>query len=221
MARIVVIGGIESTYVNAELLHDMGEEIVLFTTRGRESPGWQGVDLIDESKFRFSSKVPRIVVHSHINDYIAQIREARPDFIYSLGWQQVYSQEILGICPVVGIHESLLPVGAGAVPIANAILHGLPRTGVSLFWLDGGIDTGPLIGQLQGLLDPRTANATELYREAMDLERDLLKMFVPAINKGTAPRIPQDFAKRTCYPKVDWSRWPDSVVRRTRVYPYA
>lgn len=221
MARVIVIGGIESTYANAQVLSELGEEIVLFITRGKDSPGWEGVDLIDEAKFPFAKKVPRLVVNSHINEYVPQMREAKPDVIYSLGWQQVYSKELLGICPVIGIHESLLPQGAGAVPIANAILHGFPRTGVSLFWLDGGVDTGPLIGQLQGLLDPRQANATALYQEAMELERDLLRMFVPQINKGTAPSIPQDFSKRTCYTKVDWSDWPDSVVRRARVYPYA
>lgn len=221
MARIIIIGGIESTYTNSQVLHELGEEIVLFMTRGQSSPGWEGVDMIDESKFSFANEVPRVVVDSHINEYIHQMQEAKPDFIYSLGWQQIYSKELLAICPMVGIHESLLPAGAGSVPIANAILHGLPRTGVSLFWLDGGIDTGPLIGQLQGLLDPREANATELYKEAMQLECDLLKMFVPQINKGTAPRIPQDLSKRTCYPKISWSKWPESIVKRARVYPYA
>ncbi len=220
MARVIVIGGIESTYANAQVLHDLGEQIVLFTTRGEKSPGWEGVGMIDESRFPFAAQVPRVVVNTHINDHVAQMRELRPDFIYSFGWQQMYSKALLGICPVIGIHESLLPEGAGAVPIANAILHGKPRTGISLFWLDGGMDTGPLIGQLQGLLDPREANATQLYAEAMELERDILRMFVPQINRGTAPRMPQDFSKRTVYEKVDWARWPQSVVARARVYPY-
>jgi methionyl-tRNA formyltransferase len=221
MARVVVIGGIESTYANAQVLHDLGEEIVMFFTRGESSPGWEGVAMIDESRFPFASRVPHHVVDSTINDHIALIRELRPDFIYSLGWQQMYKKELLSICPVIGIHESLLPEGAGAVPIANAMLHARPCTGVTLFELDGGVDTGPIIGQLCGLLDPRTATATELYREAMQLEKWLLEMFVPHLNRGTAPRISQDLSKRTVYRKVDWSAWPEEAVRRARTYPYA
>jgi methionyl-tRNA formyltransferase len=133
----------------------------------------------------------------------------------------MYSRNLLNVSKVVGIHESLLPEGAGAVPIANAILHGVRRTGCTLFWLDGGSDTGDIIGQLRGLLDPQTANATELYREAMRLGADLLRMFVPHINAGTAPAIHQDASRRTVYRKVSWDQWPRELVQRARVYPYA
>jgi len=221
MARIILIGGIESTYRNAQRLHELGEEIVMFYTRGPQSPGWEGVDTIDESLFPFASIVPRTIVNGHINDHIAEMKCLKPDVIYSLGWQQVYSRDLLKITKVIGIHESLLPQGAGAVPIANAILHGLPRTGCTLFWLDNGVDTGAIIGQLAGQLDPRVANATQLYQESMQLSADLLNMFVPHINDGSAPSISQDSSKRTVYRKVSWDDWSDELVSRARVYPYA
>src|SRR5688572_3390343 len=108
MARIVVIGGIESTYANAQTLHELGEEIVLFVTRGEQSKGWEGVQMVDEAKFPFASKVPKLVVQRHINDHIEQIRALKPDFIYSLGWQQMFKRDLFEICPIIGIHESLL-----------------------------------------------------------------------------------------------------------------
>jgi methionyl-tRNA formyltransferase len=221
MARIIVIGGIESTYANAQVLHGLGEDIVMFYTRGPHSPGWEGVDMVDESRFPFAAQVPRTMVDGHIRDRVHEMRAMAPDFIYSLGWQQMYSKQMLAICPVVGIHESLLPRGAGAVPIANAILHDEEVTGITLFWLDGGIDTGNIIGQLKGTHSPRTANATELYSEAMDLGGEILRTFVPYINRGMAPSISQDVSRRVAYPKVDWSCWPEDKVRRARVYPYA
>lgn len=221
MARIIVIGGIESTYANAQVLHELGEDIVMFYTRGPHSPGWEGVDMVDESRFPFAARLPRTMVDGHIRDHIHEMRAMAPDFIYSLGWQQMYSKEMLGLCPVVGIHESLLPRGAGAVPIANAILHDEEVTGITLFWLDGGVDTGNIIGQLKGTLSPRIADATKLYSEAMDLGGEILRMFVPHINRSTAPSISQDVSRRVVYPKVDWSCWPEEKVRRARVYPYA
>ena len=220
MAKIIVIGGIESTYANAQVLHDLGEEIVMFYTRGPSSPGWAGVDMVDESRFPFASQVPRTQVNGQIRDHFDEMKALAPDFIYSLGWQQMYSSEILDLCPVIGIHESLLPRGAGAVPIANAILHDEEETGVTLFWLDDGVDTGNIIAQLKGLHSPQSSNSTTLYSEAVELEAAILQMFVPHINRGTAPSINQDMSKRIAYGKINWSRWSEGKVQRARVYPY-
>lgn len=221
MARIIIVGGIESTYTNAQVLHDLGEEIAMFYTRGPDSPGWKGVQAVDESRFPFASKVPRTQVNGRIRDHVDEMSALKPDFIYSLGWQQMYSKEMLDLCPIVGIHESLLPRGAGAVPIANAILHDEEATGITLFWIDGGVDTGNIIGQLKGKHSPRSADATVLYREAMELGAEILRMFVPHINGARAPSIPQDMSKRIAYGKIDWSRWPEETVQRAKVYPYA
>jgi methionyl-tRNA formyltransferase len=178
------------------------------------------VDLINENRFPFASQVPCTQVNGQIRDHIDEMKALEADFIYSLGWQQIYSSEMLELCPVIGIHESLLPRGAGAVPIANAILHDEEETGVTLFWLDRGIDTGNIIGQLKGLHSPRSADSTTLYREAMELEASILQMFVPHINKGAAPSIIQDMSKRITYGKVNWSHWPDDKIHRAKVYPY-
>lgn len=221
MARVIVIGGIESTYHHVQTLHEMGEDIVMFYTRGPASPGWQGVKLIDETQFACIDQIPLTRVNGHINAHFADMQALKPDVIYSLGWQQIYSPQLLSLCKVVGIHESLLPHGAGAVPIANAILHGNHQTGATLFWLDVGTDTGPMIGQLKSRLDPRVSNATELYQDAIKIGATLLRMYVPHINAGTAPAIAQDLSKRLAYHKVNWSDWPQDLVQRARVYPYA
>lgn len=219
--RAIIIGGIESTYTNAQVLFELGVEILRFYTRGEASPGWDGVAMIDESRFSFSGQVPKTVVSGNINAHAEEMRNLAPDFIFSFGWQQLYGPSILSICPVIGIHESLLPEGAGAVPIANAILHDCTETGITLFELDGGMDTGPIIAQLRGQLSPRTATATELYQDAMVLGRKLLTMYIPLLESGEAPRISQNTDKRSVYGKIDWSKWPNEKVNRARTYPYA
>lgn len=220
MARIIIIGGIESTYRNAQVLHDLGEEIVMFFTRDEETPGWDGVDMVDDSQFDFVDKIPTTRVKENINDYVEVMRSLNPDFIYSLGWQQLYKSELLSVAPFIGIHESLLPRGAGPVPIANAILHQESETGCTLFWLDGGMDTGPIIGQLKNLENPMESNSTEIYEECFEISKNLLEMYVPHINKGSAPNIAQDISKRTEGTLINWDDWPDQLVSRARVYPY-
>ncbi len=220
MARIIIIGGIESTFNNAETLYNLGEEIVMFYTRGKNSPGWEGVDLIDTMQYPFYKKVPVTEINGNINDHINEMQSLQPDVIYSLGWQQIFSPAMFEICSIVGIHESLLPKGAGAVPIANAILHDEPVTGITLFYLDGGIDTGDIILQLKGQLDPRKVTATDLYKEAMELEMQALREMASRINIGTAPRTPQNINQRTVYKKINWQDWAEEKVSRARTYPY-
>lgn len=220
MSRIIIIGGIESTYKNAQILYEIGEEICMFYTRGEKSTGWECVDLIDESRFPFVSQVSKTVVQGNINEYIEEMEKIKPDYILSLGWQQIYKKRMFEICPIIGIHESLLPDGAGAVPIANAILHDKPKTGVTLFELDEGMDTGHIIGQFVGKLDPRKVTATELYNEAMVLEEKLIRIFIPLLRENIACRIPQDFTKRTVYGKINWDEWPMEKVKRAKTYPY-
>ncbi len=220
MSKIIIIGGIESTYKNAQLLHELGEQICMFYTRGENSPGWEGVGLVDESKFPFAAQVSKTIVHGNINEHISEMIKMKPDYIWSLGWQQMYKNRMFEICPIIGIHESLLPEGAGAVPIANALLYDRPATGVTLFELDQGMDTGPIIGQLKGNLDPRKVTSTDLYEEAMDLEEKLIRIFVPLLRENIAPRIPQDMTKRKVYGKINWNDWPVDKVKRARTYPY-
>ncbi len=220
MSKIIIIGGIESTYRNAQVLFEQGEEISMFFTRGSNSPGWEGVDLVNESQFPFIQKVPKTIVNGNINEHVDLIYDLKPNYIWSLGWQQVFKEKLLSICPVLGIHESLLPEGAGPVPIANTILHDQFQTGITLFQLDKGVDTGQIIWQLRGLLDPRKTTSTELYNQAMLLSEDLIKVVLPFLNNNSAPRIAQSMELRTLYKKIDWDEWSEEKVSRAKTYPY-
>ena len=86
--------------------------------------------------------------------------------------------------------------------------------------LDKGVDTGNIIDQLKGLHSPRSSDATQIYHESIELGAKILRMFVPHMNKGSAPSIAQDMSKRIVYNKVDWSHWPEDKVKRAKVYPY-
>ncbi len=193
----------------------------MFYTRGPSSPGWEGVDLIDKSQYKFANKVPVIEVNGNINDFYQEIKSLNPDFIYCLSWQQLFNADLLNLYPLIGLHESLLPKGAGWVPIVNAILNDCHETGITLSWLDQGIDTGPIIAQVKCQLDPRQVTATELYLEMIELEQELLTMMVPLINQRVAPAIQQNPNARTTYQKINWDDWSTAKVARARTYPYA
>jgi methionyl-tRNA formyltransferase len=89
------------------------------------------------------------------------------DWLFVIGWSQVVRPPLLRTPRrgVLGMHPTLLPQGRGRAAIPWAILKGLSATGVTLFQLDEGIDTGPIVAQHVIPLGPQTT-ATELYAAA-------------------------------------------------------
>lgn len=139
----------------------------------------------------------------HVNDagVIEAVKSARLDWLFIIGWSQIAGRELLSVPRkgVLGIHPTLLPQGRGRAAIPWAILKGLPKTGVTLFKLDEGVDTGPIVAQLEIPLSARTT-ATDLYREVELAHVALLRDAVPKLLDGSLPLIEQDNARATEWP---------------------
>ena len=69
------------------------------------------------------------------------------DWLFIIGWSQIAGPDLLAApkCGCIGMHPTLLPLGRGRAAIPWAILKGLPQTGVTMFKLDAGVDTGPIL----------------------------------------------------------------------------
>jgi methionyl-tRNA formyltransferase len=139
----------------------------------------------------------------HINspESVAAIREADLDWLFIIGWSQIASPEVLGASRqgALGIHPSLLPVGRGRAAIPWAILHRLPATGVTLFKLDAGVDTGPIAGQVAIPLDGATT-ATRLYAQVAEAHAHLMRETFPRLADGSLQLAVQDETKATLWP---------------------
>jgi methionyl-tRNA formyltransferase len=115
--------------------------------------------------FCADKRVP-LVKFRHINDpgVVSSIKRADIDWLFVIGWSQIVGPAVLAAPRrgVLGMHPTLLPEGRGRAAIPWAILKGLTKTGVSLFKMDEGVDTGPIAAQVEIPLSPRIT-ATELY----------------------------------------------------------
>jgi methionyl-tRNA formyltransferase len=80
---------------------------------------------------------------------IAALIGLRPDLAILADYGQIVPAELLDAVPhgMLNLHPSLLPRHRGATPIAAAILAGDVRTGVTLFRMDAGLDSGPIIAR--------------------------------------------------------------------------
>lgn len=100
-------------------------------------------------------------------------------------------------------HPSLLPRHRGASAINWAIMMGDTRTGITIFWVDKGIDTGPILLQKEVEIGPYETTGTLYFNTLFPMGVHAMVEAVELIKKGKAPRIPQDDSKATYEPPCD------------------
>ncbi|MFI5347382.1 MAG: methionyl-tRNA formyltransferase [Elusimicrobiota bacterium] len=88
-------------------------------------------------------------------------------------------------------HFSLLPKYRGAAPVQWALVRGEKVTGVSLFWLDEGMDTGPVQAMRETPVDP-DEDAGELLARLTALGVEMLDSELTALEAGKIVRRVQD-----------------------------
>ena len=79
----------------------------------------------------------------------ASIAGHRPDLLVLAGFMRILAPDVVRRFRIVNTHPSLLPSFPGAHPVRDALAAGVECTGVTLHWVDDGIDTGPVIAQLE------------------------------------------------------------------------
>lgn len=140
---------------------------------------------------------------ANINDAasVAAIRAAELDWLCIIGWSQIARAEVLAAPKrgCLGMHPTLLPEGRGRASVPWAILKGLPETGVTLFQLDDGVDSGPILAQERLALAP-DETATTLYARVDAAHRTLIRRVWPAFLRGEVTPRPQDDARATYWP---------------------
>jgi methionyl-tRNA formyltransferase len=130
------------------------------------------------------------------------IREAGLDWLFIIGWSQIARAEVLSTPSwgVIGMHPTLLPQGRGRAAIPWAILKGINRTGVTMFRLDEGVDTGPILAQVEIPLHDRI-DASELYTLVDRAHVALMREAFPKLARGELDAIPQDHSQATEWPR--------------------
>jgi methionyl-tRNA formyltransferase len=115
------------------------------------------------------------------------------DWLLIIGWSQIARKPILDAPALgtLGIHPTLLPEGRGRASIPWAILKGLKRTGVTLFKLDEGVDTGDIVDQ-EILPIASDETATSLYSRVQLSHETLIKRVWPQLVNNTLRLQEQD-----------------------------
>ena len=183
-----------------EAIYDVGGELKLaITLNDDQAVNKSGRVYIDQ--FCRENGIP-LVKSSHINnaECISAIKSHDIDWLFIIGWSQIANKELLNTpnkgC--IGIHPTLLPIGRGRAAIPWAIIKGLNKTGVTMFKLEEGVDTGDVIAQREIPLSNQS-NATWLYEEVNKAHVDIIKSSFHDIANGTAQLHKQDESRATIW----------------------
>ena len=130
-------------------------------------------------------------------DY-APIEEAKPDLIITCAYGQIIPESILNI-PTIGsfnVHASLLPRYRGGAPIHHALINGEEKTGVTIMYMDKGMDTGDIIEKEEYVIKD-TDNVGTLHEELSKIGSKLLIKVLPSIIDRTNYREKQNEEEAT------------------------
>ena len=110
-------------------------------------------------------------------------------------------------------HPSLLPKHRGPSSINWATINGDARTGLTIFWPDAGLDTGPILMQREVEIGPDDTVGSLYFNHLFPMGVDGLAESVALVQAGNAPRLPQDESLATyeswcgrAESQIDWSR---------------
>lgn len=162
------------------------------------------------------------------------VQEWNPDLIVVSGWYHIIRKEIREIPSkgIIGLHASLLPRYRGGAPLVWQLINGEAESGITLFYIDEGTDTGDIIGQKKIVVEKNDDIGT-LYEKVGEEGIELLKEHIPQIACNCAPKKKQiDIEKYNIYPqrkredgRIDWTKSSNDIYNfvraQTRPYPGA
>lgn len=116
------------------------------------------------------------LVESKDNFSESKLRDFKPDYILFYGWSWIIPDSLINDFKCVMLHPSPLPRYRGGSPIQNQIINGEKSGAVTLFLMDNGIDTGPIINQKEISLEGSLKNIFEqIINVGVELTLDFLR----------------------------------------------
>lgn len=177
-----------------------GKLDLLITLRDEKAKNKSGRIYLDEIARKHNTPLLKI---NNINDseVIDVLKNYEIDWLFIIGWSQIAKQVVLETPTngCIGMHPTFLPAGRGRAAIPWAIIKGLDKTGVTMFKLDEGVDTGDIIGQGVIEIDENTT-ATDLYKKVDEMHIELISKYWDDIANDRVVLTKQDESKATVWP---------------------
>jgi methionyl-tRNA formyltransferase len=228
--KIVFVGTVEGSRIALEAIIQADFPPVLVITlsptlalRHSDYANLEGLAIKANCEIHYTSDI-------NSESVIEKLRKIGPDLCLIVGWSQICNSEFRSIAKLgnIGFHPAPLPRFRGRAVIPWIILQGEETSGSTLFWLDDGIDSGPILMQRLFSIEP-DETAQSLYSKNVDNLRHMLPEAIKLIAYGSPPRIAQNASEASYCAKrtpedglIDWRSDVQTILRFIRAvgHPY-
>jgi len=232
--RIVFIGTGEIAVPTLRALQESKHDLVGIVTQPDRPAGREQKVTAPAIKVALLGSVaadrasPPILQPAKIKDpqTIDAIHALRPDVIVVMAYGQILPRAALEIPRIacLNLHASLLPRWRGAAPIQATIAAGDRDTGITVMFMNEGLDTGDILLQRKVALSPNETGGS-LHDRLAPVAADALLESLQMLATGNASRTPQDNSRATLAPKlsredgrIEWHEAAEVIERKIRAF---
>ncbi len=203
--RIVFMGTPDFAISSLEALYESGHEVALVVSQP-DRPRGRGYTLTPSPVKQFALDHGTEVISPETlkdEEIINKLESVNADLFVVTAYGRILSKRILDIPKLgcVNVHASLLPAWRGAAPINRAIMNGDTVGGVTIMFMDEGLDTGDMIVSKE-IAIPTDWTAEEYHNELAKVGKVALKEFLLHAESGNIPRTKQDSNLATYAAKI-------------------
>ncbi|MBQ8689653.1 MAG: methionyl-tRNA formyltransferase [Clostridia bacterium] len=204
--RIMFMGTPEIAASCLERLIRDGHNVVATVTR-EDKPRGRG-NVMTPTPVKLLSLENGIPVHTpktlRGEEFAAILDEYAPDLIAVVAYGKILPPEVINYPKYgcINVHVSLLPKLRGAAPMQRAIIDGESETGVTIMYMDEGLDTGDII-TARAFPITDTDDFESVHDRSAALGAEMLSETVTALLEGTATRTKQDSTLATYAAKIE------------------
>ncbi len=211
--RIVLFGQAAFGKDVFDALQAAGEDIVGIST---PKPGERGDPLHDAAT---EADIPVLITRAlRKEETFEQYQALDPELLVFAFVTDIVRKNVLNVPKhgTIQYHPSLLPKNRGISSMAWPVISGDTKTGVSIFWVDEGIDTGPILIQRAVDILPEDTVGSMYFDRLYPMGVEMLVEAVKLVREGNAPRIEQDHSQASYEPPI---RAEHGIIDFTRPGP--
>lgn len=221
--RIIFAGTPANAAETLSALINSGHEVVAVLTREDAPVGRKAVMTASPvAQIAEAAKLPLVKCNRIDADVDEALRSFQADLGVVVAYGAIFKNPTLQATKLswINLHYSILPLWRGAAPVQHSIWSGQRDTGVSLFWLDEGMDTGPIAKTVLTQIE-LGENAGDLLKRLTALGISGLLELLPAVEAGLSIREPQAaqgasvaYKLTRQHAKIDWQQTAPKIEKQ-------
>ena len=147
------------------------------------------------------NNIQKIILAQSINHKksIEVLKEYKPDLLISILGNQIFKNKIINLAPkgCINLHTALLPKYRGLLPTFWVMKNDEKYTGVSVFYVNEGIDTGPII--IRKKVEIRNRTQEELIKHTKMIGMEAIVEAIEIIESGDVQTLKNNDSEMTYY----------------------